>query len=396
MAPHKQHHQSAKVKGSASSTARERDQQTIRLVNRILEQHPVDTAQLRKVAAVRGLVNNEVRARVWPILLGVDTSTFDYERYKEHSAGSHRDRNVVDVDVQRSLWSYTEGWSDAERQTKRMALQNILNAVVCAYPGDVYYYQGLNDIAAVLLFVAGEKAAVQMLAHLTRCHLRDCSRPTLEPVLELLGLLMPILREADEELHEFISLAGTQPFFALSWYITCFAHNVPSLQQTARLFDLLLSAHPLMPLYIAAVIMRAARCSILSADMDGSEVHRTLNNLPIFGQLTADKMAQQAFALYKRCPPKQLAASQGIRFASSVAVEAYLEGGHWCVPDVPPGAGHNGQNSVQRFLQQVSALRKTGPARAAAVTTFTLASLSGLAMAAFLMARNEGILHWQL
>ena len=98
----------------------------------------VDLAQLRKLAAARGLVNNEVpaasdvtvkfpalqasamnlsalclslpvqiRARVWPLLLGVQKSI---DVYDGHKAGKHRDSSVVDVDVQRSLWAWTEGW----------------------------------------------------------------------------------------------------------------------------------------------------------------------------------------------------------------------------------------------------------------------------------------------
>lgn len=43
-----------------------------------------------------------------------------------------------------------------------------------------------------------------------------------------------------------------------SWLLTWFAHDVPSLPQTARLFDLFLSSHPLMPLYVAAVVIKAS------------------------------------------------------------------------------------------------------------------------------------------
>ena len=38
--------------------------------------------------------------------------------------------------------------------------------------------------------------------------------------------------------------------------MTWFAHDVPSLAQIARLFDLFLSSHPLMPLYVAAVAIK--------------------------------------------------------------------------------------------------------------------------------------------
>ena len=147
-----------------SAEAKEREQDTIREVNKALDQPEVrlsrlpfllglctkslhtrwaavlqvDLTQLRKLAAVRGLVNNEVglrikhrcmlqaqgfrqydlyqspsnvnalqiRARVWPLLLGAKQNT---ESFDDHKVGKHRDSSVVDVDVQRSLWAWTEG-----------------------------------------------------------------------------------------------------------------------------------------------------------------------------------------------------------------------------------------------------------------------------------------------
>lgn len=59
---------------------------------------------------------------------------------------------------------------------ERVRLKNLLNAVVCSCPGDVYYYQGLHDIASVLLFVVGERPALPLLRRLAICHLRDCTR----------------------------------------------------------------------------------------------------------------------------------------------------------------------------------------------------------------------------
>lgn len=80
-------------------------------------------------------------------------------------------------------------------------------------------------------------------------------RPSLDAVLELLGLLLPILAEVDRPLHAHIEASGVQPFFGLSWYITWFAHNLPQLAQAARLFDLFLASHPLMPLYASAAVL---------------------------------------------------------------------------------------------------------------------------------------------
>ena len=80
-------------------------------------------------------------------------------------------------------------------------------------------------------------------------------RPSLDAVLELLGLLLPVLREVDRPLHDHIQATGVPPFFSLSWYITWFAHNLVRLGDAARLFDLFLGSHPIMPIYAAAAVL---------------------------------------------------------------------------------------------------------------------------------------------
>lgn len=57
-----------------------------------------------------------------------------------------------------------------------MALHSILTGAVCKHPDSVFYYQGLHDIASVLLFVAGERSAYTMLSHMVVCQLRDSTR----------------------------------------------------------------------------------------------------------------------------------------------------------------------------------------------------------------------------
>jgi hypothetical protein len=54
-----------------------------------------------------------------------------------------------------------------------------------------------------------------------------------------------------------VACAGVPPFFALSLFITWFAHNLAELCQAARLFDLFIASHPLMPLYAAVAVLTA-------------------------------------------------------------------------------------------------------------------------------------------
>lgn len=97
-------------------------------------------------------------------------------------------------------------------------------SVCCA--GTVHYYQGLHDVASVLLLVAGEPAAFDILCHLATGHLRDATRSSLDPVIELLGLMGPIVAAADPELASYLAKQGLPPFYALSWFITWFSHDL--------------------------------------------------------------------------------------------------------------------------------------------------------------------------
>ncbi|KAK9861427.1 hypothetical protein WJX84_012159 [Apatococcus fuscideae] len=304
-------------------------------VTTLLDQPEVDLDRLRSQACNKGLSNRELRSKAWPVLLGIDQATFAKAEYESLAVGTHRDTSVVDVDVQRSLWSYTEGWSDEKRDCSRAQLKSLLNAAIGHHHGNAFYYQGLHDIASVLLFEIGERPAFLVLRCLMTNHLRDFTRPTLEPVMELLELLMPLLEQADLELYRHVSSSGAPPYFALSWLITWFAHNVPALDQITRLFDLFVASHPLMPLYVAVIAMRASRIKLLKCDLDAAEMHRALHNLSITAFASADKLAHEAAVLFRQCPPSAVIHSRKICMNKSCAAEAHEVGGHWQVPEVP-------------------------------------------------------------
>ena len=255
----------------------------------------VDLRELRKLAVVNGLGTNALRARAWPLLLGARAGADDLDVLQRLSSASspsacssdsdpdggkrgppppplHRGSAVVDVDVERSLWAFTRGWSEGARASARAALRRVINASVAEASrelqgraeaqedgnaeriGDetsaaeklrqprrkreasrsssspslpeeeaeskgnggrsgtgndgrsgtgggggngiggggvnsgastVHYYQGLHDVASVLLLVTGsEVAAFRLLRRLAGCQLRDFTRPTLDAALE--------------------------------------------------------------------------------------------------------------------------------------------------------------------------------------------------------------------
>ena len=67
--------------------------------------------------------------------------------------------------------------TEEDRDTKRDQLLRLINASVSSHgEGTVHYYQGMHDVASVLLMVLGEHAAFPIMSHLTTSHLRDCTR----------------------------------------------------------------------------------------------------------------------------------------------------------------------------------------------------------------------------
>ena len=72
----------------------------IKTVNEILNTSPIDVSRLRKISAVCGLSCNSMRARVWPILLGINLNEVDVDKYIEASKEKHKDTSTVQVSLQ--------------------------------------------------------------------------------------------------------------------------------------------------------------------------------------------------------------------------------------------------------------------------------------------------------
>jgi hypothetical protein len=334
----------------------DRDAETAARVNTSLQER--DVAELRDVATTKGLVSGSLRKRAWPYLLDAKATDVygtgdEASTYRRHASVSHKDSAVVDADIDRSLWKFSEGWTDEERAIERARLKNIINACLEGNEQGIYYYQGLHDVASVLLLVCGEGAAHGMLHRLMRCHLRDCTRATMDPAVRTLRLLYPILRRADKELYDcihglsLIEPALEMPYFALSWYMTWFAHDTDSLEDVSRLFDLFMASHPLMSLYVAAEVLVGARKQILKLgkgkNASVEDVYAYLNRLSITGpgRPGVEELIKRAVALFKAVPPQELTSGKLKRdlMGSSSVPFAYLDaGGRWLVPPVDDSA----------------------------------------------------------
>lgn len=412
------------------------------MINQALDDG-LDLARLRQLAAVRGLVSTELRARLWPILVGGCDAPAPAQQpqspsptshalvprrssaegrasspaalgspaavappcasagpalsseYEEWASGSHKDKGTVRVDVERSLYTFAGFLDDETRSARRQELERLLNAVVVKHEGTVHYYQGLHDVASVLLLVAGEPAAFDMLCQLSTGHLRDATRSSLDPVIELLGLMGPIVAAADPELASYLAKQGLPPFYALSWFITWFSHDLADFGEVCRLFDLFLATHPLMPLYVGAAAMHSQRQQLLAAE-EMPILHSKLVNLCVTKMATADQLAIQAIKLYKRATPESIIASRQLLLQQCITPRVELSAGVWRYPEPQVlGPGLWSQRRLQALMQQLTRLPLPGtPAQR---KRLVWASLTGVVGSVYvvglciLMARNPGI-----
>lgn len=181
------------------------------------------------------------------------------------------------------------------------------------------YYQGYHDIASIFLSALGGATSVQttlpiaeggsearaqvtdlqeahtaaasmgltlacqVLNQVARSHHRDAMRSNFNQLNAALRLIiMPLTAAFDAEVHSHLFDCEMEPFFALSWIITWFSHDVRDTSLVKRLFDFFISSHPLMSIYISVAMMihPLNRIEILGADCDFACVHNVLADLP--------------------------------------------------------------------------------------------------------------------
>ncbi len=352
-------------KGGPKVERGERDNhdQTLRLVNELLssERSPDGVKRLRQVAVVRGL--GSTRRFAWPILVGCEVGVPANAGAREGEDFEHRDAQVVTCDVNRCLFHDVH---------KRPSLRWLLNACVGVGTNsesgeqDVYYYQGLHDIASVLLLVLGsERVAFDVLRHLVKNHLRDCTRSDLVPVLESLDFVFDLLKRADPELHDHVRSSGVPCHFALSWRLTWFSHDMHNLDHCARLFDIFLASHPLMPLYIGVCCLVAERERILAAEAEFATMHQLLSKIkPTSRSQQLSELIRRALQLHKQVPPHRLGKGEGRRLAAFRGLAGAMA--------ARGGAGASGDDLTWAWLAMVSF------SGLAAVTTATAALTSVL------------------
>ncbi|XP_039280456.1 TBC1 domain family member 20 [Nilaparvata lugens] len=249
-----------------------------------------------------GLVKDSVRKKVWPKLLGVDTSKI--EPFRDHSSlVEHAEYEQVVLDVKRSLKRFPPSIPYEERLALQDQLTQLIMRVIIEYP-HLRYYQGYHDVAVTILLVVGEDAAFQIMKVLSTNHLKDFMERTMEKTQYLLNHIYPLIKRRSPKLYEFLEKAELGTMFCLPWFLTWYGHDLKHYRDVVRLYDFFLASPPLMSLYLAAAIVLYRQQDILSVECDMAAIHSLLAQLP--DEMPFDKLLSEASKLYSEYPPKSL------------------------------------------------------------------------------------------
>eukprot|EP01104_Vermistella_antarctica_P007289 TRINITY_DN1805_c0_g1_i1.p1 TRINITY_DN1805_c0_g1~~TRINITY_DN1805_c0_g1_i1.p1 ORF type:complete len:453 (+),score=77.61 TRINITY_DN1805_c0_g1_i1:229-1587(+) len=265
----------------------------------------VDISRLRKVVQTRGLNSASERRKLWPLLVGIECTDPLSLPHPKDCPLEHDDIDQVERDVERSSWRIQNSVHHNKRQRKRRVatLSHMVNASLAA-DRTLHYYQGYHDIALILLLAVDCRLASAILQRISQCHIRPWLHQTLHPAMAQLSHLFPLIARVDPVLFKFLAASTVQPYFALSWVITWFSHDLANFDHVCRLFDLFLASHPMMPLYFSASLVLMRRSGIMECECEYSAVHVYLCHIPI--DLPLETLLRTTLDLFEKYPPEQL------------------------------------------------------------------------------------------
>lgn len=106
----------------------------------------------------------------------------------------------------------------------------------------------------LLLVLEDDYIAFAMAEVITRDYISDFMNCDFEVVGKAMKMLFVIIKASDSTLFRFLSEANVEPFFATSWLLTWFSHDLPLISDAARIYDAILCSHPLLIYYICAAV----------------------------------------------------------------------------------------------------------------------------------------------
>jgi len=183
----------------------------------------------------------------------------------------------VEKDVGRAMWWFSSDEADAKE--KQQQLFRVLLHVVKAGKGHWSYYQGMHDIASVLILILGESGAYEVLRFIAAKNLDVWLTKDVQVVVdELIGYVYPLLSISDRELYDLFKRYDLSPVFSIGWVLTWFTHDVEDPQAAYKLINSLVMCPDGRALnkmvYMCGAIIRLVRDDVLNIEKkDRNSLH---------------------------------------------------------------------------------------------------------------------------
>jgi len=260
-----------------------------------------------------GFGSNTLRRIIWPKVFGLRNLQEEEEIKRMQSSCSdslyHPDA-VIRWDLDRSLWNIeTQGKKMTPRRMtqKRQSLSTVIHGVMSAHQGNLHYYQGYHDVISVILLILGEEAVAFAVAEqCSLTFLKKACEQDLTAVGKLLNLVHSLLHRFDPELARFLTNCGVRPYYALSWVLTWFAHDITELEVIARIFDVLFVSDPIFSVYLSAAVVIISKDSLFTVEHknDPAVIHHFLQEQP--KKIDFESAIHVAKWMSQKVPPRSL------------------------------------------------------------------------------------------
>ncbi|KAK0047914.1 TBC1 domain family member 20 [Biomphalaria pfeifferi] len=281
-----------------------KEKNKIRLIRKTLDSKPVDVTALRNLAiSPGGLINTEMRQRVWPLLLNVNTTNITPKPSHEEMLAMSKTYTQVVMDVNRSSSRFPPGIDDHVRMSMKDKLVDLIMRVMLKNK-QLKYYQGFHDVCITFLLVMDEDLAFAMVDRLALGNMREYLDETMERTSLLLNYIYPLVNKCNPELCQHMERNDLGTIFALSWVITWFSHVLGDIKRIVRVFDFFLASHRLMPVYLSAAFVLYREQDIYVAGDEMGYIHKCLSTIP--SDLPLESLLERAGDLYLQYPPTEI------------------------------------------------------------------------------------------
>lgn len=291
-----------------------------------------DVASLTLLARnAEGLQNVPLRAKAWAMLIGSNLSTSQDQTLLQtldfNDLEPHKDEDQVSLDIQRLFtlltrlnsfshegnFSYTTILTQEEIETMRKRLFCLIIKILRKYPC-LNYYQGLHDVASVVLIVCSDlndhdEQAFALLESLALYHLRDFMNPHMGLSINHLKLVPLILENVDAAMFQLIRQTSTSyqttygGFYDYKFYpallatLTMYSHDLMNFNHVMLIWDFIFSYGSIsVSAYIYVSFITHFRTKILEqlcvselselTNVEADLVHNVLSPSALFSSVT--------------------------------------------------------------------------------------------------------------